>query len=135
MTTPTPKFYHGIWFVGNATGDWMGSVYKEDGKWMLEYRFRYYYPNDPGNDAFSVQDKKNWYKFGTKDDSEEDRAKMVQAIEMIMPVMALKYGNKVDFVDLDCDQSSPKFFFELASRPWAHVKQVSEEEAEAMGVV
>ena len=53
----------GVWFVAfdKQDADILFSIYKEDGKFKLKGRTRYYDENDPGNDPFSDKDSKNWF--------------------------------------------------------------------------
>ena len=126
-------YYHAIWFVGNPAGDWMGQLFKDGGKWVFEYRFRYCDPANPDASPFEFKDRKKWYAFATEDDSDAELARIVDVLETkFLPVLEMRYGNKMECVELKCDQSNPRFFIELASREWCHVKQVTAEEFEAM---
>lgn len=131
--TYEPVYHHAIWFVGNKRGDWMGKLVKQDGKWLFEYRFRYYDPADPQNDAWSGKDTKSWYAFQSKDDSDEQRDRLLYLLEHgLIPMLEARYGNKVDVVDLQCRNDEQKFFDAITSRPWCHAKEVTPEEFEAM---
>lgn len=116
---------YGTWFVGDgATGDWLGTLGKRDGKIQFEYRFRYY-ADDKAHDS---QDRKSWYAFSAKDDSDESLQAMLATTQKLLPALAFKYQSAVDFVDLKCNADDPKFLFELGSRPWSHLKHGSDAE-------
>lgn len=42
----------------------------------------------------------------------------------VMGEIEKRYNGKRDEVILDCTDSDPKFFFELCSRPWAHITKI-----------
>jgi hypothetical protein len=108
--------------------DWMGRLVKNKDVVEFHYRFRYY----KDDNAFSQNDVKNWYT--VKGGKENQLEKMFDFIEtQIIPVIERQLGNKVDRVSLECTCSDPKMLFELGSRPWAHVKMLSKEEAEKQG--
>jgi hypothetical protein len=120
-----PTYYHGIWFVGDGqTGDWMAKLFKREGKWVLDYRFRYYDKDNPGNGPHSGKDRKSWYSCVGSDDSDEQLEKIVEAANKVAAFCALHYGGtEFDFVLLQCLDSDPKFLFELGSRPWVNIKR------------
>lgn len=50
-----------IYFLSGHDQDWMAGINRApDGTLTLNYRFRYYDPADPGNDAHSGKDRKSW---------------------------------------------------------------------------
>lgn len=133
MNSADPKYYYGIWFIGDGRSDWMASLFKNDGRWVLEYRFRYYDPNDPNNDAHSGKDKKSWCRAEGKDDSDETAEKLADGINKVLrPVMEFRYLSKMDFVDMHCRNDEPRFIEQLSSRKWAHMKKVTKEEFEKL---
>ena len=114
-------YFHGIWFVPlTPDSDWMGCLKRNEGRWVFEYRFRYYSPEskNPHDD----KDEKNWFVLRTKDDSPELLEKMLEMINKIILSFSEHTGHSADFVDLQCQADDPKIFFELGSRPWAHCK-------------
>jgi hypothetical protein len=54
----------GLWFTPMTAGDNLVSLRSDDGgkTFYGEGRVRHYDPVDPGNDAFSGKDQKNWYR-------------------------------------------------------------------------
>jgi len=128
--TRTATHIYGIWFVPSRDNDqdWMARLYVDEGKWVLDYRFRYY--SEESTDPHDGQDEKNWYTATGPDDSEESRNQVLGAMAKLLPAVEEHLGEKHDFVLLDCKPSDPKVFFELGSKPWAHVRIATKEEAE-----
>lgn len=130
----TPNYVYGIWFVGNPRGDWLGQLYKDssDGQWVFKYRFRYYDHADPDNDAFSGKDKKSWYAFGYNGTDDKIPSMVAHMEATLFRFLEMRYGHKIDFVDLQCREDDPSFMEKLSSRPWCHVQSVTPEEFERM---
>lgn len=56
-----------IYFLSGRDQDWMAGINQQpDGTLTLSYRFRYYDPADPGNDAHSGKDRKSWTHMSSK---------------------------------------------------------------------
>lgn len=72
----------GIWFVGLPKGDWLASVFTEDDKPCLIYRFRYHVDDK----AFDSDDEKNWYRLAPKGAGGVD--KLVETVRFIAGSMA-----------------------------------------------
>lgn len=122
------RFYDSTYYIGNDSGNWMGSLFREDdGPWRFEHRFRYY----KDNKAFDSEDTKNWYTMTAKPDiaPEEAVANMKEAIAKLKPTLEKQYDSTLDTIELNCRNDDPKFFFEIASRPWAQVKMLKPEES------
>ena len=129
-------YYYGIWFVGDGESqDWLGKLFKEGGKSIFEFRFRYYNEEEPDNKPFSGKDRKNWYQCKAKDDSEGTLNSLLPIVEAAATMTGARYGQKPDFIKLECLDSDPKFFFELGSRPWANMKLMTADEAKAQGYI
>lgn len=125
-----PEYVDSIWFIGGSPGgkgeDFLATIAKRDGCWEMEYRFRYHNSPDP----WDQKDRKSWYKMRCPDDSPEALSRCRQAIdEVLRPSLETRYGDKLEVVEMQCMNSDPKFFFELSSRPWANVKQLTPEQA------
>jgi hypothetical protein len=134
MTNIVPIYYYGTWFIPSIynTHDWMGSLFIEDGHWVFEHRVRLY----ADSKAFGSEDEKTWYKMKAKDDSIEVRDRLLENMNKnILPKLEKEFGCKHDFVLFECKNDDPKFLFELGSRPWAHIKTLSPEEAKAQGLI
>lgn len=115
-----PLFHHACWFVGGHESDWLCKMFIKDERWTCEYRFRYY--DDPLTDGAFNNDTKRRFAFAATDASEGEKQRMVNAIETAAAEIAQRLSSKVEKVLFDCMDNDPKFFFELASQSWAHVK-------------
>lgn len=114
---------HGIWFCSDhATVDWMCEMFRHAGKWRFQYRFRYY--AEDSTDPWDDRDRKSWYAGTAESGSDAERDKMIAVINMVAGLTEIKMRSRYDFVLLDCRRDDPKFFSELASRPWAHAKRI-----------
>jgi hypothetical protein len=124
----TPQHYYGMWFVPAADNsrDFFAMIVKEDGKWKMKYRFRYYSANSSG--PFDGKDEKHCYTATAKDDSDEQLQQMVAVMTAIVAPLEKSFGRPVDFVELNCANNDPKFLFEVASRPWMHFKPAGQED-------
>jgi hypothetical protein len=124
-----PKWVYGIWFAHDGgKSDWFGKLFRDgEGKIIFEHRFRYYH--EESNNPHDGKDRKNWYT-ATMEDSEKNMKAAVDSVEQLLRgPLAERYPHQ-DFLKLECKEDDPKFFFELSSRPWAHVKQMSTAEYE-----
>jgi hypothetical protein len=51
-----------VYYLSGHQQDWLAGLNEEaDGSITMQYRFRYYDPKQPHNDAFSGQDTKRWF--------------------------------------------------------------------------
>ncbi len=118
---PEPReWIYGIWFVPGKDCDYLATLLKREGNVVLNYRFRHY--SEESTDPHDGKDTKHGWTATMGDDSDESLRKAIESQEKIIPVLEARYGSKCDFVRMECWKDDPKFFFELASRPWAHVK-------------
>ena len=127
-------YHHAIWFAARKDGkaDWMAKLLKSGGKWVFSYRFRYYNHDK----AFDSADEKHWYTATSPDDSPEELAKLEKCLTTLMlPLLRAANYEAPQRVDLQCEDSDPKFFFELASCPWVNVKMLDKEEAKKQGLI
>jgi hypothetical protein len=110
---------YGIWYCGNKTGNWMGMLGLEEGRWVFRYRYRYYRDTK----AFGSNDIKNEYVLTTRSG---DMASLPQLVDKLLkamiPFLVKGYESEIDFVDLQCPNDDPKVMFELGSRPWTNMK-------------
>lgn len=92
------------------------------------YRFRWYDPKDPRNDAFSGKDRKSWYSIKTE--SKEDAFKAINAL-----ITGLKQLGIRDVWDIQRgeDESFESFLERFKQAPFVHMKVMSKEEAKAQG--
>jgi hypothetical protein len=109
----------GMWYIQiSPTSDWFGSLRKTDDDIItLEYRFRYYDEDDPGNDPFSDKDTKNWYTLTTS----VPPGVAICGVRMISATITHATGNKLHEI-LMHDGDVERFIEELKQMPFAHIK-------------
>lgn len=112
---------HSIYYVGGPRSNYLAKLAKAGGKWCLFYRFRYYVDRK----AHDSEDVKRFYTCSMPDDSDASLQKALDSVHRLLPMIARQIGGEPDIIHLDCAHTDPKVFFELGSRPWAHVKIVS----------
>jgi hypothetical protein len=117
-------YIYGIWFVGDGkTGDWMARLVVDDGKWTIKYRFRYY--SAESADPFDGKDRKSWYQYAAKDASDKSRDEGIRATDLLFPVMETQYGEKGEFVKLDCPTSDLETMEKkLSGKKWIHMVKI-----------
>lgn len=122
MNIPEREYVDSIYFTGGNGEDWLARIYKRNGgPWELEYRFRYHVDDK----AFDSEDKKSHYHATAPDGSPEFLEKARESTRAILNLLAARYGDREpEIVELQCYNDDAKFFFELTSRKWAHVKMV-----------
>lgn len=109
-----------IWFLQlTDISDFIAHLKKTDEGLVLQYRFRYYDEEDPGNDAFSGKDRKTWYTAKWK--GVEAKELVIETVRTMLGRMEEASGYKSDELlmqngDLDA------FFEEFKKRPYAHLK-------------
>lgn len=76
-----------VYFLSGRDQDWMAAVNEPTaGTFDMTMRFRYYDPDDPGNDAWSGQDRKQWRRvLGTPGSPTLDEA--IGALHGVMTTM------------------------------------------------
>jgi hypothetical protein len=112
---------HGIWFVGWDGCDWMACIRKANGKWRLDYRFRYH----KDDKAFDSKDEKSWYSAEPKDgNGEKGLEDLIAGVHEVSKAIADSQNTEVDFLLLDCKGDDPKIIFELGDRPWGNPKMM-----------
>lgn len=110
----------GLWWMklGND-GDWMAHLYKEESRFVLQYRFRYYNPDVP--DPFSNKDKKRWFKIATRghitlDDALEQTRELIKDFER-------RCGEKCDEILME-NGNVEDFMKRLQRKEYVHIKNV-----------
>ncbi len=112
-----------MWFVSNEEGDWLAVVFraKDDPRWRLQYRFRYY-QGGPSADPFSSEDPKSWYEGRAPEGTTEETMK--RNVDATALLISMKFGGPVDCIEV---RGGPELLIEKAAgRPWFHY-QVSTE--------
>lgn len=118
------SYIYGVWFIPGDRKDFLLQMVIVDGKWGVDYRFRYY-SEEPG-DPFDNKDKKSGYAFQGQDATEETKARLLVTTQALICQVEDFYGHNADFVLLECSADDPKILFEIGSRPWAHLKMPKE---------
>lgn len=131
----------GIWFMelsDAATGD--GSRNIGDILIMvtavgegtrMEGRFRWYDENDPGNDAFSGKDRKRWFH---GDGPTLSPQSSIDNVRTVLAGMKHLSGRPIHEMLRDPRETLQQFTERFLAQPWCHFKQVTTEEARAMGL-
>lgn len=108
----------GVWYVQIPEGDWLASIFKEDGKPCLVYRFRYYVDDK----SFDSDDEKNWYKMEPKD-GDADLDKLIETTRMVAGLTAARADSEVyELMMKDFDDSSA-FFKEFQKAPFVSIQE------------
>lgn len=109
----------GFWFVPGDEKDWMACIWIRGEELQGTYRFRYYDPEDPGNDAFSGQDRKSWHSLKAKKEQQE---KLVESMHDLAKLVSEHHGEPVYWVPVN--DTGEKAVEVLTAQPWCHVKKV-----------
>ena len=126
------RWFLGIWFLAYDGWDSMMSVHTDDYhpgscEWEMDYRTRYYDPDDPDNDPFSGKDKKSGYRLSRKGTEEE----VVASVETVIGKLT-EFNEPIKKFFCPLYSSNPLECLELLKKqPWVHMKEVSKEEYEA----
>lgn len=108
----------GVWFAAKRNGDnWMMTILKRNGEWLGEYRFRY----AEDTKAFHSNDRKSFY--GLKIDGSLPEEDVILKMSEFFDIIKREYNDESDFVEIKGDVQ--KFMFQLAQRPWAHIKTIN----------
>jgi len=133
MFKPTPKAaresalivvddnFVGIWFLKTTEfSDVMFGI-MADGvdQFRVVTRFRYYDPDDPGNDPFSTKDHKSTHEYGLQSTREDVIAK----VRLIVSMMELGTGYKAGEV-LMTERGPEGAMDDIAKQGWAHVRKI-----------
>jgi hypothetical protein len=110
---------YGIWFIAGDGVDWMATLFNDGDRWIFEHRLRYYDPES--TDPHDGKDQKYWDR-RARDGSTDVAILAADINEFAQTVRRKLKADLTDFVLFECTRGDPKFFFELASRPWAHPK-------------
>lgn len=107
----------GLWFMQlSETADFHAGLQQIGPEsFELIYRFRYYDQEDPGNDPFSKQDRKSWWKGQFSGPKEKALLAMREFCRQVGAVQ----GYEFDEV-LMIDGNVAEFFEVLRGREWCH---------------
>jgi hypothetical protein len=112
----------GIWFVGLPDSDWLASIFMEDGKACLVYRFRYHVDDK----AFDSKDKKNWYRMEPNTGKSGDVEKLVDVVRSMAELMALKAGTEVYELMMENFDDLGAFLKEFQKAPFVTIEMKEE---------
>lgn len=66
-------YYVGAWFLAGKDRDFLATIHRDaNGTFQLEYRFRYYAPEDGKNDPFDGRDEKSAFHCAIADKTEDE---------------------------------------------------------------
>ncbi len=129
-------YYVGIWFADGSkdNSNWLGVMWQDEKKyWHIRYRFRY---DEGTDDPFDGKDRKSWYALKTDLPFERDSSEVSQMKDTMHKVAgfaAKMYESTPQFAEIEGDMD--KGLYVLAQQPWAHVKEMSKEQAESEGII
>lgn len=109
----------GIWFVGLPDSDWLASIFMEDGKACLVYRFRYHVDDK----SFDSKDKKNWYRLEPKSVEEGDLDKLLEVVRSIAGLMAAKADTEVYEIMMENFDDMGAFLEEFRKAPFVTIEE------------
>ena len=125
------RYFIGIWFVFGEghERDVLAVVFRDQGssRWELRYRIREYSPDS--TDPFDGKDTRKSWRATSGESEAEVFAKTQRAVSEI----AATTGMQVDYLDLRTDDPTA-ILDKLKTRPWAHMKEYTKDEAEKLGI-
>jgi hypothetical protein len=113
----------GLWFIGfnKVAGDVMFQLERGRDKYLIIGRERIYDPTDPGNDAFSDKDTKNWFK--TEIPTEVDQATLLKDVNELAEMYRDGFmnigGGKITKILMDC-RGVDNFMKRFLKLPFVH---------------
>ncbi len=109
----------GVWFVGLQDSDWLASIFMEDDKACLVYRFRYHVDDK----SFDSKDKKNWYRMEPNEGRSGDVEKLVDVVRSMAALMALKSNTEVYELMMENFADLGAFLEEFAKAPFVTIEE------------
>lgn len=108
----------GVWFISSEDKDWLCTVVKRDGKWVGEYRFRYY----ADDKVFDSDDKKSFYTFEAEGDLPEELIKeRIDTIAQKMTELDIWAGSTLQYVDVRGDGAV--WVEKMRNAPFVHIQE------------
>lgn len=120
-----------VYYLAGYEQDWLAGINEmPDGSVNAHWRFRYYDPQDPRNDAHSGQDKKNWYKADGKPGSPTLAAALaaMQGVMDEMQAHGYVHPGGVACKLVRGSMTTAKFFEEFGKLPFVHKRDATPEE-------
>jgi phage terminase Nu1 subunit (DNA packaging protein) len=109
----------GIWFVGLPDSDWLASIFMENGKPCLVYRFRYHVDDK----SFDSKDQKNWYRMEPNEGEAGDVAKLVEVVRSIAGLMAVRGDSEVYEIMMENFADVGAFLEEFKKAPFVSIEE------------
>ncbi len=116
MSIPFSKDTIGLWYVQLSDSDWLASIWREDGRPKLSYRFRYY----EDDKSFDSEDRKHWYVLETKD---ADVHELIETIRVLADKMAGMAGSEVYEIMASDFKNIDDFMEEFGKAPFVSMKK------------
>ncbi len=119
----------GIWAVDLMNGsDFLGSVWREGDRYILEYRFRYYVDNE----TFDSKDKKNWQRMEVPTDRATEE-QMIRAMRTVVEALWKGSGGK-RYETLIGPGGAKQVMADMTKWPSISVMKLTAAEAEERGL-
>lgn len=122
----------GIWFFSpdNQNGDLLVTLYRDPELQTLKIlgRIRLYDESDPGNDAFSGKDKKEWFEATCKSSNPQEETKKAREF---VELFKQGFGKGTVYEVLMDEKGEEDFKRRFWKMPFVHAKTVTKEEYEA----
>lgn len=114
------RYYIGFWFCDGGDRDWMACAWRDDTRWVLQHRWRYYNSPDP----FDLKDRKNWHSAAAlcSEKTEEDVIRNVEQIGRTIAGFVFRNPDGFSACLIQSDNLD-KVIFEMAKMDWAHIKK------------
>lgn len=116
----------GMWFAEKKDNcNFQMTILKRNGKWLGEYRFRYYVDHQ----VFDSTDKKSWYTVTPPDNTTEE--KVIEIGNEMLERLKDKMGfNFTEYVEVKGDFK--KLLYKAGQTTWFHFKKIHKDDKESM---
>jgi hypothetical protein len=113
----------GLWYIQTTEmQDFLAALMKDGEGFRCEYRFRYYDPEDPGNDAHSGKDTKSWYVMDIK---EPDRREVLGKLRLSWAAVARMAGGQTLYeVVRQHGETTDSMVARWVAMPFVHTKEI-----------
>lgn len=118
------QHYHGMWRAIFNGGDFLAFMWREDGRWIFRYRFRYF------KDAkvWESDDERSTYQVSMPDDP-GNRERMFEGVNAMLSISS-KSGMCSNLTYYPCDGDAEAMIAIVSETDGIHVKSMSNEEHE-----
>lgn len=132
MSIPFDDSIRAVYYLSGHQQDWLAGLNEEpDGTVTMRYRFRYYDPKHPHNDAFSGQDEKRWFTAHGRPGSPTLAEALVQCQKLTDELQAAGYVPKGGSVCklVRGSMTQEQMMQEFGKLPFVHQRGATPEEA------